>query len=115
MEKKYTLPKEFATKWVEALRSGDYEQGNGELKTPYKNNYCCLGVACQIADVKRISGRGWIGYKDSHFARPNKKIPPLLIGDCNENKFVQQVSSMNDNGKTFTYIANFIEKNVEFI
>jgi len=39
-------------KWVEALRSGEYEQGKGilcmddEISGDWK--YCCLGVACDI-------------------------------------------------------------------
>lgn len=34
-------------KWVEALRSGDYQQGTGHLRAGDK--YCCLGVACELA------------------------------------------------------------------
>lgn len=30
---------------VEALESGEYQQGHGQLKTTY-TDYCCLGVAC---------------------------------------------------------------------
>jgi predicted LPLAT superfamily acyltransferase len=30
-------------KWVAALRSGEYEQGTGQLKQ-FDNRYCCLGV-----------------------------------------------------------------------
>lgn len=33
--------------FVAALRSGDYEQGNGFLESDGK--YCCLGVACKVA------------------------------------------------------------------
>lgn len=33
--------------WVDALKSGDYEQTDGELQNKY--GYCCLGVACKIA------------------------------------------------------------------
>jgi hypothetical protein len=36
-----------AQKWVDALRSGEFEQAKGAL---YKNGgYCCLGVACEVA------------------------------------------------------------------
>lgn len=46
--KKFKLPKEFAQKWVEALRSGKYRQGKYMLSE--RNNSgvcdnCCLGVA----------------------------------------------------------------------
>lgn len=35
-------------KWLEALRSGKYEQGHYDLRR--KNGYCCLGVLCDIID-----------------------------------------------------------------
>jgi len=34
--------------WIEALRSGLYEQGTGFLRD-INDNYCCLGVACEVA------------------------------------------------------------------
>lgn len=34
--------------WLEALRSGKYEQGNSVLRTG-DDKYCCLGVLCDIA------------------------------------------------------------------
>ena len=34
--------------WTTALRSGEYEQGNGVLRT-IDNTYCCLGVLCELA------------------------------------------------------------------
>lgn len=33
-------------KWVAALRSGEYEQGIGQLRLG--NTFCCLGVLCDI-------------------------------------------------------------------
>ena len=37
--------------WVEALRSGEYRQGRDRLATVDNEavNYCCLGVACEVA------------------------------------------------------------------
>lgn len=32
--------------WVQALRSGEYQQGVAFLKR--NNRYCCLGVACEV-------------------------------------------------------------------
>lgn len=34
--------------WVEALRSGKYEQGKYCLRTA-EGKYCCLGVLCEIS------------------------------------------------------------------
>ena len=33
-------------KWLEALRSGYYEQGKGRLRT--ETGFCCLGVLCDL-------------------------------------------------------------------
>lgn len=35
-----------AKKWVQALRSGEYKQITGRLKTT--SGHCCLGVACEL-------------------------------------------------------------------
>ncbi len=54
---------EIKTKWVEALRSGKYVQGEGDLKSfdNYQNChvYCCLGVLTELyAKEKSISFTG---------------------------------------------------------
>lgn len=36
-----------AKKWVEALRSGKYKQGQHLLRNE-KDEFCCLGVACEV-------------------------------------------------------------------
>jgi hypothetical protein len=44
------LPKmnpEVKAKWLEALRSGEYNQGRNKLRTA--EGLCCLGVLCEIA------------------------------------------------------------------
>lgn len=38
--------------WVNALRSGKYKQGRSYLRNN-ADEYCCLGVACDIYDPKR--------------------------------------------------------------
>jgi hypothetical protein len=40
---------ELKVKWLEALRSGDFPQGQGALHDNGK--YCCLGVLAQIASL----------------------------------------------------------------
>ncbi len=42
---------EFKVKWLAALRSGEYIQGQGALRTDldgHNSSYCCLGVACSL-------------------------------------------------------------------
>lgn len=59
---------EFKTKWLEALRSGKYEQAHRFLRVG--NAFCCLGVACEI------SGRGhWVEVQDAGiYSQPIKKF-----------------------------------------
>lgn len=38
-------------KWLEALRSGKYLQGKGNLYNKIDNTYCCLGVLCDVMNV----------------------------------------------------------------
>ncbi len=58
---------ENAQRWVEALRSGDYQQGQYVLRQPVAGDadvYCCLGVACELyieaggTDLTRELGMG---------------------------------------------------------
>ena len=50
---------EIKREWVAALRSGKYEQGDGELRDPFKvtEKFCCLGVLCDI--LKDRVGGHW--------------------------------------------------------
>lgn len=43
-----TLRPEVKAKWAEALRSGNYTQGDGQLRDQ-SDSFCCLGVLCEIA------------------------------------------------------------------
>ena len=108
--KKYQLPKEFGEKWLVALRSDEYKQTKGRLC----NNlgYCCLGVAGIINGYTK-NDLGDFGVFNEAFSN----MPQLLIGpkfDC-RNLFVEHVTGMNDDGKPFSEIADWIEQNVEFI
>ena len=40
---------ELKRKWVEALRSGEYKQGDSKLHDPKSDAFCCLGVLCKVA------------------------------------------------------------------
>jgi hypothetical protein len=49
---------EIKSKWIEALRSGDYPQGIGWLKDD-SGRFCCLGVLCDVVDPE--NREKWIG------------------------------------------------------
>lgn len=50
--------------WVEALRSGEYEQGFGQLRITYPDKvvHCCLGVLCDIARKMNIVDADFLGF-----------------------------------------------------
>ncbi len=50
------MNKQIIEKWIAALRSGEYQQGTTGLKD--KNNYCCLGVLCDLY-VKETGKARW--------------------------------------------------------
>lgn len=51
------MDSEVKKKWVNALINGGYVQGKGQLRL--QNQYCCLGVLCDI--YKENTGKGeWI-------------------------------------------------------
>jgi len=41
------MNEEVKKKWIAALRSGEYEQGQSRLR-PSEDTYCCLGVLCDL-------------------------------------------------------------------
>jgi len=45
------MNKDIAVKWVAALRSGKYQQGEGVLRDG--DSFCCLGVLCDISEMGR--------------------------------------------------------------
>jgi hypothetical protein len=64
-------------KWIEALRSGDYEQGKGALSIA--GTYCCLGVLCEIAvkdgvPVVKSGDESGNAYYDGR-----SELPPLSV------------------------------------
>lgn len=49
--------KTFKPLWIDALRSGKYEQGHLRLRTA-DDKYCCLGVVCDlVSKLPNIEGR----------------------------------------------------------
>jgi len=117
MEKKFRLPKEFATRWVAALRSGEYKQGNGTLRMLYDdgNHYCCLGVAIKMngVDDKNIFG----GYPNIESNAEILAAVPLelLMGSTGDGSLGAECVDLNDiENKSFPEIADWLEQNVEF-
>lgn len=62
---------ELKSKWVDALRSGNFKQGAGYLE--HDGKHCCLGVLCEIQDPE------WKGlWEDGDDDLYTEKLPPKL-------------------------------------
>lgn len=124
------MKKEYADKWVAALRSGKYEQGIGILRTP-EGAYCCLGVLCTLDASLKWSGDNRC---DGSYLSLSSKAKDLfgLVGTGHEGGFDPYrvkwpesislkhrkkgcLSSLNDAGVPFSAIADFIELNYEVL
>jgi len=108
-KKQFELPKEFATKWLEALRSEKYVQGDGVLYKESEDSFCCLGVACKMYGssenelegielpkdmINKIDGIPEILYKECSISLKGHKATTTLVGI---------LTSMNDGYFTGTY------------
>jgi hypothetical protein len=112
------LSPELKQRWVEALRSGQYPQGKGLLKN-YESEYCCLGVLCDLNDpIKWHLGEkdGNTYYIDEYDVLPldlciKTGLNPMGAIPGLKDKYNQQISLafLNDNGFTFSQIADIIE------
>ena len=112
-----------AKKWVEALRSGKYKQGFGQLKNR-QNEYCCLGVLCDLAEKEGMDfGEEWVS--DGHYGwRAGLKVG-LIPASVKEwvglenstssyledthNHTGSSLAAANDARRTFSEIADIIE------
>lgn len=91
-------------KWIDALRSGKYKQTDKAFRDC--NGFCAMGVLYDVDDPSgwyAVSGRveknqynikssSYYGYDYTHY---------------------NEITTMNDLGKSFEEIADYIEKNVD--
>lgn len=121
-----------AAEWVKALRSGDYEQGQDYLCRGGK--FCCLGVLCEIQELPKqvvegdvyyvFNGTSYSGGPGLAGAVQQSVIPRFaqatILEDLNLRQTVPagvgdyqalhtHLICMNDEGKSFNEIADYIE------
>lgn len=126
------MNKELKTKWIAALRSGEYKQGTNVLRDE-DNRFCCLGVLCDLM-IKEGKGE-WedevikdelinsriFKYKESehHKVLPTTLAKELEIdispsGDFKNllpvSPYKRQLAKANDDGIDFETIAKAIEQ-----
>lgn len=100
------MKKELRDKWVAALRSGEYIQGQETLRDTLNNTYCCLGVLCKVSGSPNWDGEHMHGDYAFLQACAQKE---LGISAEDANRCVL----LNDKeGKSFPEIADYIEQNI---
>lgn len=104
-------------RWVEALRSGEYNQTRGRLRDDA--GYCCLGVLCDIVapeqwDVSTLSyahSHSGIGDIPASWVTDKAELPRFLTKQPNVH-VISELAGKNDEGQSFTQIAAWIEENL---
>ena len=113
-------PEAARKKLVEALRSGKYDQTDRALKD--REGYCCLGVACDIYRKIENPSRQWEPTEERlvwEFMGSSGVLPDAVrdwLGFATSGGSLsygqgeyRTLMCMNDNGKSFEYIADAIE------
>jgi len=93
--------------WLDALRSDDYKQGKGSLKS--YGRYCCLGVLAVVAGLPfKASENCQRNIDDGTKWGSYDPLEKLIT-----KHHVNELWHMNDiEDKTFNQIADWIEKNI---
>ena len=117
---------EFCERWVDALRSGEYEQGTDALRTA-ENTFCCLGVACDLLVKDGVLSPWTRDYDDWTVEGVSEALPQdaqKFIGSTTawgkfddlpiyvDGNYHYDLATANDTGETFGQIANYIEAQI---
>jgi hypothetical protein len=105
------LPPDFKAKWIAALRSGEYAQGDAYLHDLSRDTYCCLGVAAKAAGAPLELFRSCQYIPGAYHEVPaclreNSKAA-ILLAQMNDGRM-----DYRDNPQTFDQIADWIEANL---
>lgn len=126
---------EVKQKWIDALRSGKYEQGSEKLRS--QQGYCCLGVLCDLYAQEHETQwefRGneetnlqlmdyWYFEDQSEFlpdsvkewaglpvGNPSVRVDVSEEDDENDWFYKDEIANLNDSGYTFNELSNVIEQ-----
>lgn len=108
--------------WLEALRSGRYQQGRGRLRTANpdgSSNYCCLGVLCDLYD--KVHGEdGWgkaeAPHAVEHEGRTGTPSSAVLAWAGLHDRYGsfdqdgESLVEVNDNSSDFAEVIEVIEE-----
>lgn len=118
---------EIKSKWVAALRSGEYQQTEERL-CDGEGGFCCLGVLSDL-HMKATGNGEW---SEDYFRHPGYRadgifkedVPPravldwagmgsenpmMKLVDAEGEEYRDTIAELNDSGRTFAEIADLIE------
>jgi len=104
----------FKSKWLEDLRSDKHVQGEGQLRT-LDNRFCCLGVLCDLynPDGWEENLEEWSYGEGPDYCHEIGVLPHDFRVDMGIDGDAQDhLIRMNDAGKSFAEIADWIEANL---
>lgn len=126
---------EVKQKWIDALRSGKYDQGKEKLRSV--QGYCCLGVLCDLYSQEQDvewEFRGneetylqpqdyWYFEGESEFlpesvrdwsglpvGNPSVRVDVTEEDDENDWFYTDEIANLNDSGYTFNELSKLIEQ-----
>lgn len=114
-EEPSNLRSKIMSEWIAALRSGEYAQGEGVLRSG--NLYCCLGVLCEVAIKNGIiplgqkaESDGIYEYDGNHATLPATVRVVLGIDQQGSSSIYDPLTYLNDTTRlSFSKIADVIE------
>lgn len=125
--------------WVEALRSGRYQQAQGTLKREWETGhgehrmqgFCCLGVLCKvmlehpehkpkelvIEEDNETLSNGWEGEEMGRDGMEPNELSIHLQYELGISQHVSKLMSLNDGSdgevqRNFGEIADYIERSI---
>jgi hypothetical protein len=109
-----SLKPEVKEKWVAALRSGDYAQTQNHLRD--SKGFCCLGVLCELHRQEKPDNKNRWNEDKANIAGVQTYHGSVALLPCTVKKWADNVDDnletlawMNDQGKSFAEIADYIE------
>jgi len=103
---------ELKQSWIQALRSGKYNQGRGHLRAELygKTYHCAMGVLYDLIATPEQWERLRLG-ESSHFY--GAYLPIETYEQTNiDPRFEKRIASLNDEGATFHEIADIMERDL---
>jgi len=101
---------ELKDRWLDALKSGEYEQTTGSLMTEHDDfqgeSYCCLGVLLDIEGCLNVYGDNDLYHSKG---MPTEKFLNQVGLDSD---YAELLSISNDAHNDFDYVIKMIEKEV---